>query len=201
VTGPGRLRWRLHEAGGGSAARLRAPAAAEGLVQVLSGSCSARAGGGAEVTLDTEYVMWHRGAGAIDVVADGDCTLLHAWAPARARVSGARRLGWSDAPPERLNDSLTGRSIGGEDVSAWRFDVRAGYDVRDLLHAEEQISCAVAGRFRMLVGGAEIPMDRAVVTHVPAWVQHGGVFDGGPVELLEVFCPGRLSDATRAVEP
>jgi quercetin dioxygenase-like cupin family protein len=190
-----RLHWNVHEIQAGASAHWER-AGAEGCSQVLFGSCSAEVGGETG-TLDTGNLLWHRYGERVTLKAAENCAVLVAWAMTDGGSPLIEFIQWGDIAFERINSSLVGRSVGGDEIAAWRFEVDNGYAVIDMQHEEEQVSCALAGRFEMTVGADRIDMDSGVIAHVPTWFPHGGVFEAGPVELLEVFCPPRLTAATR----
>jgi quercetin dioxygenase-like cupin family protein len=191
VKAPEFLRWDMRELRPGASVVVDWQATEEGLLQVIAGT------GRVSRAADTHGIepgtaVWVSGAGAVELSSDVGGRVLDV----RVRGESAHRARmtpviWDALELERLNESLAGRSVAGPTLSAWRYDVMAGYRVDDLSHREEQISVPLGGEFTMLVDGAAEPLARGGVAFVPTSLRHGGDFSSGAVCLLEVFSPPR----------
>jgi quercetin dioxygenase-like cupin family protein len=201
VAGAGEaLRWAVDELAPGATRSLRWAAGDEGLLQILAGSVAAAAPPALDpVDLDPATALWLRGEWELELAA-----------PAGARVLSVRVRGaepgplatpvlWERVPRQQILEQMTGRSVAGGGISAWLFEIEAGYRVDDLRHAEEQISVPIDAAFEMLRDGEGSPLAPGEVAYVPPWLRHGGDFKATAVTLLEVFSPPRRGETTLAM--
>jgi quercetin dioxygenase-like cupin family protein len=195
------LRWRLHSLAAGERCSLRWERRDEGLLQIVAGAATATATAtaGATSELDPATALWLRGEGEVELAAREPCRCLEVRVAGEPRPPLARSVSWSEVPREQIIAAMEGRSIAGDGVSAWLFEISAGYRVDDLEHAEEQISAPLRGGFEMLLDGEGTSLDPGAVAYVPAWRRHGGDFAASAVTLLEVFSPPRRGDLTQAL--
>ncbi len=193
------LRWRVHTLAAGEACSLGWDSRDEGLLQVLSGVVTATTAADAATTLDPLSVLWLRGSCEVELAARGPARCLEVRVEGSPGESLTTPFRWSEVPRDQILAAMGGRSIAGDGISAWLFDIGAGYRVDDLEHAEEQISAPLSGGFEMLLDGEGTPLDPGEVAYVPPWRRHGGDFEASPVTLLEVFSPPRRGDLTQAL--
>jgi quercetin dioxygenase-like cupin family protein len=193
------LRWTLHELEAGDAVTIAWGVREEGLLQVLRGACDVEhiAGGDA---LHRDHALWITGEQSVVLRAPRPASCLDVRVSIDHDRRSAMSIRWPDLAPEKLNASLAGRSVAGEHLSAWRFDVAPGYYVDDLEHREEQLSAPLDGGFAMLTGGERRRLVPGDVAYVPTNLPHGGDFLDAGVTLLEVFCPKREGATTFQIE-
>ena len=192
------LRWRVHALAAGEARSLRWGSRDEGLLQTVSGAVTATTPAAA-TDLDPASVLWLRGSCEVELAAREPARCLEVRVAGAPGESLATAFRWSRVPRQEILAAMGGRSIAGDGVSAWLFDIATGYRVDDLEHAEEQISAPLSGGFEMLLDGEGTPLDPGDVAYVPPWRRHGGDFAASTVTLLEVFSPPRRGELTQAL--
>jgi quercetin dioxygenase-like cupin family protein len=193
------LRWAVHALDAGATRSLQWGARDEGLLQVVGGTASAAAPALAPTDLDPTTALWLRGEWEVELTAPAGARCLEVRVGSGQGSPVATPVSWERVPREQILAAMGGRSIAGEGLSAWLFDIDAGYRVDDLEHGEEQISAPVAGEFEMLVDGEGSPLAPGAVAYVPPWRRHGGDFAAAAVTLLEVFSPPRRGELTLAL--
>jgi quercetin dioxygenase-like cupin family protein len=193
------LRWRVHALAAGEARSLRWGSRDEGFVQVLTGAATATTAGAEAAELDSTTVLWLRGDRDVELTARRPSRCLEVRVEGETGKPVATAMSWSGLPRQQIVAAMGGRSIAGEGLSAWLFDIAAGYRVDDLEHAEEQVSAPLAGDFEMLLDGQATPLTPGAVAYVPPWLRHGGDFAGSAATLLEVFSPPRRGELTQAL--
>lgn len=190
------LRWRVHRLAPNRATEVKLSRDTETIIQLVDRHAYTKLDGSESAELSAEEIVWSCGhGGSLTFVSPAECHLLHVWIPFAGAADTWRQVAWDDAELEWLNEFLSGRSVLGHQLSAWRFSVRSGYET-ELRHQEEQISCALEGCFRMFVERTESDVTPGDVVYVPEAQKHGGTFCDGDVDLLEVFAPPRISEVS-----
>jgi quercetin dioxygenase-like cupin family protein len=193
------LRWRVHELASAEALSIRWGPRDEGLLQVLSGAALTASAGAAASDLDPGTALWLRGEREVRLTARERSRCLEVRVEGAPAPALASAVSWDRLPRQQILAAMDGRSIAGEAISAWLFEIDAGYRVDDLEHAEEQISAPLHGGFEMLLDGEGTPLAPGSVAYVPPWLRHGGSFAASKVTLLEVFSPPRRGQQTQAL--
>lgn len=106
---------------------------------------------------------------------------------------------WHEQPSKQLTADISGRSVGGQQLSAARFELAAGAEVTSHHHESEEFGHILAGSLTVHFDGREITLQEGESFLIPGGSTHRAVALAEGCTLLECYSPPR--DPTTPARP